>query len=206
MFRRFHEKSSVNTSAAVELRKTALHSIHRHLGAKMVNFDGWDMPVEYPSSGGLMAEHRAVRGSVGGFVNISERRHYEQELQAVNHRLQRAELPVDAARRLAMVRALLDVCGRRSLVTIETLSQAWEASTFRLDDYTIDAIFGKELKASPGKTRACIGGPKIRERLSAPFDVIDSAFSIDHKRNTRRLSKLAAVNSVALGYRRIRVG
>jgi aminomethyltransferase len=33
----------------------------------MVNFGGWDMPVEYPSSGGLIAEHRAVRGSVGVF-------------------------------------------------------------------------------------------------------------------------------------------
>ena len=33
----------------------------------MVNFGGWDMPVEYPSSGGLVAEHKAVRGSVGVF-------------------------------------------------------------------------------------------------------------------------------------------
>src|SRR5438034_9560339 len=33
----------------------------------MVNFGGWDMPVEYPSSGGLIAEHRAVRGGVGVF-------------------------------------------------------------------------------------------------------------------------------------------
>src|SRR6202011_3966695 len=40
---------------------------HRRLGAKMVNFDGWDMPVEYPSSGGLIAEHKSVRASGGGF-------------------------------------------------------------------------------------------------------------------------------------------
>jgi len=33
----------------------------------MVNFGGWDMPVEYPASGGLMAEHKAVRNSVGVF-------------------------------------------------------------------------------------------------------------------------------------------
>ena len=33
----------------------------------MVDFGGWDMPVEYPSSGGLIAEHKAVRGSVGLF-------------------------------------------------------------------------------------------------------------------------------------------
>ena len=50
-----------------ELRKTPLNALHRRLGAKMVNFGGWDMPVEYPSSGGLVAEHKAVRGSVGVF-------------------------------------------------------------------------------------------------------------------------------------------
>ncbi len=33
----------------------------------MVNFGGWDMPVEYPSTGGLVAEHKAVRASVGLF-------------------------------------------------------------------------------------------------------------------------------------------
>src|SRR5580700_557347 len=64
MFRRFHEKSSVNTSAAVELRKTVLNSVHRRLGAKMVNFGGWDMPLEYS---GIIAEHRAVRMRAGLF-------------------------------------------------------------------------------------------------------------------------------------------
>jgi len=37
------------------------------MGAKMVDFNGWDMPVEYPCSGGLIAEHNAVRNSVGIF-------------------------------------------------------------------------------------------------------------------------------------------
>ena len=58
---------STTTPLISELRKTALNALHRHLGAKMVNFGGWDMPVEYPSSGGLIAEHKAVRGSVGVF-------------------------------------------------------------------------------------------------------------------------------------------
>jgi aminomethyltransferase len=57
----------VNTPTASELRKTSLNAVHRRLGAKMVNFGGWDMPVEYPSSGGLVAEHKAVRGAVGVF-------------------------------------------------------------------------------------------------------------------------------------------
>jgi glycine cleavage system T protein (aminomethyltransferase) len=52
---------------ATELRKTPLNALHRRLGARMVNFGGWDMPVEYPATGGLMAEHKAVRTSVGVF-------------------------------------------------------------------------------------------------------------------------------------------
>ena len=49
------------------LRKTALNSLHRQSGAKMVDFGGWDMPVEYPATGGLMKEHLAVRTAVGMF-------------------------------------------------------------------------------------------------------------------------------------------
>jgi aminomethyltransferase len=49
------------------LRKTSLNAMHRQLGAKMVDFGGWDMPVEYPSSGGIMKEHLAVRTGVGMF-------------------------------------------------------------------------------------------------------------------------------------------
>src|SRR5580700_1704081 len=56
-----------NSPTATELRKTPLNAVHRRLGAKMVKFDGWDMPVEYPSRGGLVAEHKAVRGSAGVF-------------------------------------------------------------------------------------------------------------------------------------------
>src|SRR5260370_6376126 len=62
---------SSTTSPMSALRKTPLNALHRRLSAKMVNFGGWDMPVEYPLSGGLsgglIAEHKAVRGSVGGF-------------------------------------------------------------------------------------------------------------------------------------------
>jgi len=50
-----------------ELRNTPLNALHRRLGARMVNFGGWYMPVEYPATGGLMAEHKAVRTSVGVF-------------------------------------------------------------------------------------------------------------------------------------------
>jgi len=54
----------VTTPATAELRKTALNSVHRRLGAKMVNFGGWDMPLEYS---GILAEHGAVRTRAGLF-------------------------------------------------------------------------------------------------------------------------------------------
>ena len=49
---------------AVSLRKTALNAAHRTAKAKMVDFGGWDMPVEYS---GLISEHMAVRTAVGLF-------------------------------------------------------------------------------------------------------------------------------------------
>ena len=48
----------------IPLRKTALNAVHRALRAKMVDFGGWEMPVEYS---GLIAEHMAVRTGVGLF-------------------------------------------------------------------------------------------------------------------------------------------
>jgi aminomethyltransferase len=70
------------------VRKTALNSVHRQLGAKMVDFSGWDMPVEYPKHGGLMKEHLAVRTGVGVF-DVSHmgdiRLHGPQALAAVQH-------------------------------------------------------------------------------------------------------------------------
>jgi aminomethyltransferase len=51
-------------SVTATLRKTPLNGLHRRLGAKMVDFGGWDMPVEYS---GLIAEHMAVRTGVGVF-------------------------------------------------------------------------------------------------------------------------------------------
>src|SRR5258705_9371955 len=47
------------------LRRTALSDVHRSLGAKMVPFAGWEMPVQYPA--GILAEHRAVRTGAGLF-------------------------------------------------------------------------------------------------------------------------------------------
>ena len=47
------------------LRRTPLYDEHVALGARMVPFAGWEMPIQYPT--GIVAEHRAVRTGVGLF-------------------------------------------------------------------------------------------------------------------------------------------
>src|SRR6266481_6128812 len=52
------------TEKPATLQATPLNAVHRRLGAKMVDFGGWDMPVQYS---GILDEHHAVRKSVGLF-------------------------------------------------------------------------------------------------------------------------------------------
>ena len=49
---------------STELQKTVLHGEHLALHARMVEFGGWDMPVQYT---GIIEEHRAVRERAGMF-------------------------------------------------------------------------------------------------------------------------------------------
>jgi aminomethyltransferase len=55
----------VSASNEQELQKTPLHALHVELGARMVPFAGYSMPVQYPA--GLMAEHHQTRNSAGLF-------------------------------------------------------------------------------------------------------------------------------------------
>lgn len=48
----------------MDLKRTPLYETHRALGAKMVEFGGWEMPVQYK---GILDEHRAVRTAAGLF-------------------------------------------------------------------------------------------------------------------------------------------
>jgi aminomethyltransferase len=49
-----------------DLRTSPLHDRHVALGAKLADFGGWEMPIEYPG-GGVLKEHAAVREDVGVF-------------------------------------------------------------------------------------------------------------------------------------------
>ncbi|GAB2460892.1 glycine cleavage system aminomethyltransferase GcvT [Jatrophihabitans fulvus] len=49
-----------------DLLRSPVHDRHVALGAKLADFGGWEMPIEYPG-GGVLKEHAAVRDSVGVF-------------------------------------------------------------------------------------------------------------------------------------------
>ncbi|HVL66753.1 MAG TPA: glycine cleavage system aminomethyltransferase GcvT [Vicinamibacterales bacterium] len=72
-------------SASAPLKKTPLNARHRALGARMVEFGGWDMPVEYS---GIVQEHMAVR-TAGGLFDVSHMGQIEiagrDALKAVQH-------------------------------------------------------------------------------------------------------------------------
>jgi aminomethyltransferase len=54
----------MSTTNPAELKKTALFEAHQKLGARMVDFGGWQMPVQYTS---ITDEHKAVREAAGVF-------------------------------------------------------------------------------------------------------------------------------------------
>ncbi len=53
------------TATAPQLKRTPLNQVHRDLGGKMVDFGGWDMPVQYPA--GTIEEHLRTRNHCGLF-------------------------------------------------------------------------------------------------------------------------------------------
>jgi len=58
------ETWKVLSDEGVTMKKTALNAIHHQLGAKMVEFAGFEMPIQYK---GIRDEHRCVRNTVGIF-------------------------------------------------------------------------------------------------------------------------------------------
>jgi aminomethyltransferase len=53
------------TAVVSELKRTPLNSVHRAMGGRMVDFGGWDMPVQYPA--GTIEEHLRTRNHAGLF-------------------------------------------------------------------------------------------------------------------------------------------
>jgi aminomethyltransferase len=76
----------MSTTTDLPLKRTPLHEIHVALGAKIVPFAGYEMPVQYPT--GITAEHKAVREGCGVF-DVSHMGEFwvngERAVDFVNH-------------------------------------------------------------------------------------------------------------------------
>ncbi len=117
------EGQPVSIRRVQTLRRTPLHAAHVSLGARMVPFAGWDMPVQYE---GVIPEHRAVRDDCGAFD--------------VSHM---GELEVEGPRARELLQSLLsndlDRIGagqaQYTLLTNENGGIVDDLIVYRLDDY-----------------------------------------------------------------------
>ncbi len=117
------EGQPVSIRRVQTLRRTPLHAAHRALGARMVPFAGWDLPVQYE---GVIEEHRAVREDCGAFD--------------VSHM---GELEVEGPRARQLLQSLLsndlDKIGsgqaQYTLLTNEAGGIVDDLIVYRLDDY-----------------------------------------------------------------------
>jgi aminomethyltransferase len=149
----------------VPLRRSPLEDSHRALGAKLVEFGGWDMPLQYPA--GTLAEHRACREAAVAF-DVSHLGTVRVEDADALERLQRV-LTNDLGKigpGRAQYTHLLDDDGS----VLDDII-VWWVSAERIDvmpnasntDRVVAAIGGADVTA----TRAVIAvqGPTARERL-----------------------------------------
>src|SRR5215469_8185287 len=91
---------TADNTAGISLKRTPLYEQHRELGARLVEFGGWEMPVQYSS---ILEEHQAVRAQAGLF-DISHMGEFYVEGQDALAFLQYL-VPNDVAR-LAIYQAL----------------------------------------------------------------------------------------------------
>src|SRR5438552_16864795 len=89
------------------MKQTPLHDVHAELGAKMVEFGGWHMPVQY---GPILAEVRTVRTKVGLFdlLHIGRVRITGPDREKAVHRIATnfcARIPTNAIRYALLRRA-----------------------------------------------------------------------------------------------------
>ena len=115
-------------SSTTTLRKTPLHAVHRAMGAKMVPFGGWEMPVEYA---GLINEHMAVRRAAGLFdVSHMGELHLEGEhaLALVDY------LVTNDVKKLVDGQALYTVCCNERGTILDDLYVFHHPRGFRIAD------------------------------------------------------------------------
>lgn len=130
-----------------ELKRTPLHDRHVALGAKLVDFSGWEMPIEYQ---GIVAEHTAVRESVGIFD--------------VSHM---GKLRIRGAAALDAVNAIVTNDINRIGDGQAQYSLLCNDSGGAIDDLIVYRRSAEEIRIVPNAGNASVVAPYIAERLPA---------------------------------------
>ena len=167
------------------LKTTPLNAIHRAAGARMVDFGGWDMPVNY---GSQMEEHHAVRRDAGIF-DVSHMQVVDIHGAGARDFL-RFALANDVAR-LTMPGKALYSCMLNDAggVVDDLIAYFFRGDFFRLvvnagtaeSDvkwlHTVNALAGHGVKIEPRPDMAMVAlqGPNAREKLWAAFSETRSA-------------------------------
>jgi len=164
------------------INRTPLHDIHQDLGAKMIEFGGWHMPVSYQ---GIISEHKLVREEVGVF-DISHMGEFLLEGEDVIDMLQ--YVMVNDLRLIKPFKSQYScICYENGTVVDDGIYYEETPKKFRMivnaanreKDFnwleTHRSKFNVEIKdLSFERSRLAIQGPKVNEYLN-PFIDIDSS-------------------------------
>ena len=173
------------------MHRTPLHSVHRRLGARLVPFAGWEMPVQYT---GIVAEHRAVR-SAAGLFDVSHMG--ELDLRGDGAAAAVARLTCADVDRIAQGQA------RYSLVLDEAAGIIDDVLVYRLADrhyrLVVNASNTEAVLDHSGAATAGIGGVELVDR-SADLALL----AIQGPRATDIVAQLADGDVASIGTYRCR--
>jgi aminomethyltransferase len=167
------------------LKQTPLNAAHRRLGAKMVPFGGWDMPVQYS---GILDEHKAVRGAAGLF-DVSHMGEIEFRGPAALEAVQRLTSN-DASR--------LQVC------QVQYSALTTEAGTF-VDDLTVHKFADDHYMATVNASNIDKDFAWMRDRTKGNVQVRNlsdetALIAVQGPKGVEILQKLTPLNLPAIKY------
>ena len=177
--------------AGTALKRTPLHGAHVRLGARMIGFGGWDMPVQYA---GIVEEHKTVRAAVGLF-DVSHMGEFEFRGPAATEALQR--LTTNDVRALAIGQV------QYSLLCDEAGGIVDDLTLYRLGDETyLMTVNAANIEPDWTWVTGHLEGQVEATNVSEATGLI----AVQGPHAERLVGRLADVDVTALGYYRFARG
>jgi aminomethyltransferase len=173
------------------LKRTPLHAAHVRLGARMIPFGGWDMPVQYS---GIVEEHRTVRAAVGCF-DVSHMGEFEFRGPDALRALQRLTTNDVAQLEIAQV--------QYSLLCYEDGGIVDDLTLYRLaDDHYMMTVNASNIEKDWAWVERHLEGRVDARNVSAETGLI----AVQGPHAERLVGRLADVDVSAIGYYHFRRG